>query len=40
MTSYKLNFQNFAFVLTILVNFNIYFLGLPLEVVFGVTADN
>ena len=40
MTSYKLNFQNFACVFTILVKFDIYFVGVPWEVVFGVIADN
>ena len=35
------NFQNFVCVFTILVKFDIYFLGLPGElIVFGVITDN
>ena len=40
MTSYTWNFQNFTFVFTILVEFDIYFLGFPWEIVFGVITDN
>ena len=40
MTSYTWNFQNFTFVFKILVKFDIYFLGLPWEIVFGVITDN
>ena len=36
MTSYTWNFQNFTCVFTILVKFDIYFLGLPWEIVFVV----
>ena len=38
--SYTWNFLNFTCVCTILVKFDIYFLGLPQEIVFGVIADN
>ena len=40
MTAYSWNFQNFTFIFTILVKFDIYFLGLPWEIVFGVITDN
>ena len=40
MISYTWNFLNFTCVCTILVKFDIYFLGLPQEIVFGVIADN
>ena len=40
MTSYTWNFQNFTCVFTILVKFDIYFLGLPWEIVFGIITDN
>ena len=36
ITSYILNFQNFTCVFTILVKFDIRFLGLPREIFFGV----
>ena len=39
MTSYTWNFQNFTSVFTILVKFDIYFLRLPWEIVFGVITD-
>ena len=38
--SYTWNFRNFACVFTILVNFDIYFHGLPWELVFVVITDN
>ena len=38
-TSYTWNFQNFTCVITILVKFEIHFLGLPWEFFFGVTTD-
>ena len=40
ITSYTWNFQNFTCVFTILVNFDIYFLGFPSEIVFGVITEN
>ena len=41
MTPYTWNFQNFTCVFKILVKFDIYFLGLPWEIVFGVyVTDN
>ena len=40
MRPYIRNIQNFASVFTILVKFDIYFLGLPWEIVFGVITDN
>ena len=40
MTCYTLNFQNFTWVFTVLVKFEIYFLGLPRDIVFGVITDN
>ena len=33
-------FQNFKCVITILVKFDIHFLGLPWEIFFGVTTDD
>ena len=36
MTSYTWNFQNFTCVFKIIVKFDIYFLGIPREIVFGV----
>ena len=38
--SYAWNFQNFTCVFTILVKFDIHFLGLPWEIFFGVTTDD
>ena len=38
--SYTWNFQNFTCVITILVKFDIHFLGLPWEIFFGVTTDD
>ena len=35
MTSYTRNFQNFTCVFKIIVKFDIYFLGIPGEIVFG-----
>jgi len=40
ITSYTLNFQNFSCVITILVKFDIDFLGLPWEIFLGVIADD
>ena len=40
MTSYTWNFQNFTCVFTVLVKFDIYFLRLPWEIVFGVITAN
>ena len=40
MTACTWNFQNFAYVFTILVKFEICFLGLPQEIFFGVITDN
>ena len=37
VTSYTCNFQNFTYVSTILVKFDIHFLGLPWEKFFGGT---
>ena len=39
---YILNFQNFTcvFTITILVKFGVHFLGLPLEIFFGVIAED
>ena len=34
------NFQNFISVIIILMKFDVYFLGLPWEIVFGVITDN
>ena len=38
--SYTWKFQNFTCVFTTLVNFDIYFLGLPWEIFFGVITDD
>ena len=38
-TNFKRN-EDFTCVFSILVKFEIYFLSLPLEIVFGVIADN
>ena len=40
MTSYTRNFHNFTCVFVILVKFDIYFLGLPLEIVGVITDKN
>ena len=40
ITYYTLNFQKFTCVFTILVKFDIHFLGLPKEIFFGVTTDD
>ena len=40
ITPYTWNFQNFTRVFTILVRFDIYFLGLLWEIFFGVTTDD
>jgi len=40
ITSYTRNFQNFSCVITILVKFDVHFLGLPQELLFGVTTDH
>ena len=40
ITSYTWNFQNFTCVFTILVKFDIHFLGLPWEIFFGVITDD
>ena len=40
MTSCRWNFHNFSCIFTILVKFDIYFLGLPWEIVFGLTTAN
>ena len=40
ITPYTWNFQNFNSVNTILVKFNIHFLGLPWEIFFGVATDD
>ena len=40
ITSYTWNFQNFTCVSTILVKFDIHFLGLPWEIFFRVTKDD
>ena len=39
ITSYTWNFQNFTCVITILVKFDIHFLGLPREIFFSVLTD-
>ena len=39
VTSYTRNFQNFTYIITILVKFDIHFLGLPRKIFFGVTTD-
>ena len=36
----QMNFWNFTFIITIRVKFNIYFLGLPWKIIFGVTTDD
>ena len=36
----QMNFWNFTFIITILVKFNISFLGLPGKIIFGVTTDD
>ena len=38
--SYTWNFQNFNCVITILVKFDIHFLGIPWQIFFGVTTDD
>ena len=38
--AYTLNFQNFTCVFTILVKFDIRFLGLPGEIFLGVITDD
>ena len=40
ITPYTWNFQNFNSVITILVKFDIHFLGLPWDIFFGVTTDD
>ena len=40
ITPYTLNLQNFNWVLTILVKFEIHILGLPREIFFGVITDD
>ena len=40
ITPYTLNLQNFNWVLTILVKFEIHFLGLPREIFSGVITDD
>ena len=40
ITPHTLNFQNFACVFTILVKFDICFLGLPREIFLGVITDD
>ena len=40
ITAYTLNFQNFTCVFTILVKFDIRFLGLPGEIFLGVITDD
>ena len=40
ITSYTWNFQNFTCVFTILVKFDIHFLGLPWESFFAVITDD
>ena len=39
ITPYTLNFQSFTFFFTILVKFDIHFLGLPREIFLGVITD-
>ena len=39
VTSYTGKFQNFTYVITILVKFDIHFLGLPWEIFFAVTTE-
>ena len=40
ITSYTMNVQNFTCVFTILVKFDIHFLGLPREIFFGVITHD
>ena len=40
VTPYTGNFQNFTYVITILVKFDIHFLGLPWEIFFAVTTED
>ena len=40
MKYYGRRFYKFTYVFSIPVNFEIYFLRLPLEIVFGVITDN
>ena len=40
ITSYTWNFQNFTCVITILVKFDIHFLGLPWEIFIAVATDD
>ena len=40
ITSYTMNVHNFTCVFTILVKFDIQFLGLPWEIFFGVITDD
>ena len=40
ITAYKWDFQNFTYVFTILVKFDIHFLRLPWEIFFGVITDD
>ena len=40
ITSSTWNFQKFTCIFTILVKFDIYFLGIPWEIVFCVITDN
>ena len=40
VTSYTCNFKNFTYVSTILVKFDIHFLGLPWEIFFGGTTGD
>ena len=39
VTSYTRNFQNFTYVITILVKLDIHFIGLPWEILFGITKE-
>ena len=40
ITPYTLTFKNFTFVFTILVKFDIHFLGIPRAIFFGVITDD
>ena len=40
ITSYTWNFQPFNYVFTVLVNFDIHFLGPQWEIFFGAITDN
>ena len=40
ITPYTLNLQNFNWALTVLVKFEIHFLGPPREIFFGVITDD